>query len=211
MFSGRLPTFGLLMPLLLSLNACAGPPLSEVRGEVIGWTYGAGAAEFLSDDLKTLSTTTLDKVGRFNLKLPDAATLQPYLEDSLVPDLPAGCTSTVKAEPSGAKFYSQGDITAYPSQATQKTALTLVSEDRAGSEPLKIVKRLYMYATQDVRVSGDLTCPVNGQKASANYSLDLKAGWNRVASNQTVYSSGASQTNILIVGSDGFEHWMVAP
>ena len=209
--SARLPTFGLILPLLLSLNACAGPPLTEVRGQVIGWTYGAGTAEFLSDDLKTLSSTTLESVGRFNLKLPDAATVAPYLEDSLIPELPAGCTSTVKADPPGAKFYSQGDITAYPSQGTQKKALTLVSEDRAGSDPLKIVKRLYMYATQNVRVTGDLTCPVNGQKASANYSLDLKAGWNRVASNQTVYRSGASQTNILIVGNDGFEHWMVAP
>ena len=206
----RFPAFFLMLP-PLSLTACAGPALTEARGQVVGWTYGAGLAEFLSDDLHTLSSTRLESVGRFNLKLPDAASLKPYLQASLMPELPAGCSSTVKSTPAGARFYSQGDITAYPSQGTQKQALTLVSEDRAGSDPQKIVKRLYLYATGKVRVSGELSCPVNGQKAVARYALDLKAGWNRVASSQTVYRSGASVTDVQIVGADGFEHWRVAP
>ncbi|WP_425146337.1 hypothetical protein [Deinococcus sp.] len=197
-----------LLLLLLSLNACAGPPLTEARGQVIGWTYGAGRAEFLSDDLHTLSSAPLESVGRFNLKLPDAAALAPYLQGSLVPEVSAGCTSSVKADPPTARFYSQGDITVYP--GTAKHALTLVSEDRGSAEPLRVVKRLYLYATQNVRVTGDLSCAANGQNAAANYSLDLKAGWNRVASNQTLYRSGASQISLLVVGADGFEHWRVA-
>lgn len=199
----------LLLPLVLGLNACSAKSLTQVRGEVRGWTYGAGSVEFLSDDLKTLATADLDSVGRFNLDLPDAQTVTPLLEASLIPELPAGCTSTVKAS-SGAKYYTLGDVTAYPSKG-QKSAYTLVSEDRAGTEPLRVTKRLYIYATQAVNVSGTLSCPVRGQQATASYGLDLKPGWNRVSSNQTLYQNGASQTVLSGTGEDGFDRWSVAP
>ncbi|WP_424951354.1 hypothetical protein [Deinococcus sp.] len=204
----------LLLPLLLGLNACSAKSLTQVRGEVRGWTLGMGSVEFLSDDLKTLSSADLDAVGRFNLGLPLAQTITPLLQDSLIPKLPAGCASTVRAS-SAAKYYSLGDITAYPGSG-QKTAYTLVSEDRAGSNSLRITRRLFIYASQAVDVSGTLSCPVTGQQpvaiaAVATYGLDLKAGWNRVESNQTVYNSGASQTALSTTGEDGFDRWTVAP
>lgn len=200
----------LLFPaVLLNLSACSAASLTQVRGDVQGWTLGAGRVEFLSDDLDTLSGAELDAVGRFNLKLPDASAMTPLLQDSLVPELPAGCSSTVKAS-GAAKFYTLGDITAYPGSG-QKNAYTLVSEDRGGSEPVKVTKRLFIYASQAVKVSGQLSCPVGGQQAVATYGLDLKPGWNRVASNQTVYASGASQTSIASTGEDGFNRWSVVP
>lgn len=202
----------LLLPLLLlGLNSCSAKSLSltQVRGEVRGWTFGAGSVEFLSDDLNTLSSSDLDRVGRFNLNLPDAKTMTPLLQDSLVPELPAGCTSTVKAS-SAAKYYSLGDITAYPGSG-QKSAYTLVSEDRAGSDPVKVSKRLFIYASQAANVSGTLSCPVKGGQASATYGLDLKAGWNRVSSNQTLSASGASETVLSNTGEDGYDRWTVAP
>ena len=206
MVSARL----LLLPLLLlGLNSCSAKSLTQVRGEVRGWTYGAGSVEFLSDDLKTLATADLDSVGRFNLNLPDAQTITPLLQGSLVPDLPTGCTNTVKAS-SAAKYYTLGDVTAYPSKG-EKSAYTLVSEDRAGSEPLRVTKRLFIYASEAVNVSGALSCPVRGQQASASYGLDLKPGWNRVSSSQTVYQNGASQTVLSGTGEDGFDRWTVAP
>ena len=200
----------LLLPLLLlGLNSCSAKSLTQVRGEVRGWTFGAGSVEFLSDDLTTLASADLDQVGRFNLNLPDDKTMTPLLQDSLVPEVPAGCTSTVKAS-SAAKYYSLGDITAYPSSG-QKSAYTLVSEDRAGSDPVKISKRLFIYASQAANVSGTLSCPVKGGQASASYGLDLKAGWNRVASNQSLSASGASQTVLSDTGEDGYDRWTVAP
>jgi hypothetical protein len=209
----------LLAPvLLLGLSACSARSLTQVRGEVRGWTNGAGSVEFLNDDLKTLASANLDSVGRFTIQLPDAQTVAPYLQPSLVPEVPAGCSNTVKAS-TAAQFYTQGDITAYGSGG-QKTVYTLVSEDRGGSNqsasnPLRLTKRLLIYADQAVRVSGQLSCPVKGPVkgglAVATYGLDLKAGWNRVASNQTVYASGASQTGIANTGEDGFDRWTVVP
>ena len=200
----------LLLPLLLlGLNSCSAKSLTQVRGEVRGWTFGAGSVEFLSDDLNTLSTADLDRVGRFNLNLPDAKTMTPLLQDSLLPELPAGCSNSVKAS-SAAKYYTLGDITAYPSSG-QKSAYTLVSEDRAGSNPVKVSKRLFIYASQAVSVSDTLSCPVPGGRASASYGLDLKAGWNRVASNQTLSASGASATLLSNTGEDGYDRWTVAP
>jgi hypothetical protein len=205
----------LLTPLVLAglmsgLGACSGKALNEVRGQIRDWTYGAGSAEFLDDDLKTLSTSTLDAVGRFNLKLPAEANMTPLLQESLLPELPAGCSNTVKASTPAARFYSLGDITAYPTSG-QKNAYTLVSEERGGSNPVKVTRRLFIYASQDVSVRGTLSCPVNTQQASATYGLDLKKGWNRVASSQLVYDNGSSQTSIANTGVDGFERWSIAP
>ena len=194
--------------LLLGLTSCSGKSLTQVRGEVRGWTFGAGSVELLSDDLKTLSTADLDRVGRFTLRLPDAETMTPLLQGSLVPELPAGCTSTVKAN-SAAKFYSLGDVTVYPVFG-QKNAYTLISEDRGGS-PARVTRRLFIYASQPVSVTGQLSCPVGSVQAVASYGLSLKAGWNRVASNQTVQANGGSQTSISTVGEDGFERWSLAP
>ncbi len=198
-----------LLSVLLGLNACSAKPLTQVRGEVRGWTYGAGTVEFVSDDLDTLSSADLDRVGRFTLTLPDTQTITPLLQDSLIPDLPAGCTNTVKAS-SAAKYYSLGDITAYPASGG-RNAYTLVSEDRGGTDPVKVAKRLFIYADRPVKVTGTLSCPVRDQQAKATYGLDLKTGWNEVGSNQTVYSSGASQTDVSNVGDDGFERWILAP
>ena len=205
-----MPAARLLLPVLLvGLTSCSGKSLTQVRGEVRNWTFGAGSVEFLSDDLKTLSTADLDRVGRFTILLPDAQTMTPLLQDSLVPaELPAGCTNTVKAS-SAAKFYSLGDITAYPVSG-QKNAYTLISEDRGGS-PVRVTRRLFIFASQAVRVTGQLSCPVGSVQAVASYGLSLKAGWNRVASNQTVQASGGSQTSIGTVGEDGFERWSLAP
>lgn len=204
------------LALLLSLNACAEPALRQVRGQVRGWTFGAGTAEFLSDELRTLSAANIDPVGRFTLKLPDPATVGPLLQPSLIPDVPAGCHNTVRASVAGAEYYTLGQITAYPSGGTRKAALTLVSEDRSdGQDPRqdssRLTKRLFVYASQGVRVSGELSCAVNGRQASARYALDLKPGWNRVASEQTLHRSGASETTVLNVGDDGFERWALAP
>ena len=205
-----MPAARLLLPaLLVGLTACSARSLTQVRGEVRNWTYGAGSVEFLSDDLKTLSTADLDRVGRFTLVLPDAQTMTPLLQDSLVPaELPAGCTNTVKAS-SAAKFYSLGDITAYPASG-EKNAYTLISEDRGGGSPVRVTRRLFIYASQTVNVTGQLSCPVGGAQAAASYGLSLKAGWNRVASNQTIQASGGSQTSIGTVGEDGFERWSLA-
>ncbi len=195
--------------LLLGLISCSGKSLTQVRGEVRNWTYGAGSVEFLSDDLKTLSSADLDRVGRFTILLPDAQTMTPLLQDSLVPaELPAGCTNTVRAS-SAAKFYSLGDVTAYPVSG-QKNAYTLISEDRGGS-PVRVTRRLFIFASQAVNVTGQLSCPVGSIQAVASYGLSLKAGWNRVASNQTTQASGGSQTSIGTVGEDGFERWSLAP
>ncbi|GGJ84085.1 hypothetical protein [Deinococcus aquiradiocola] len=202
----RLLLLALLVP---TLAACGGKSLTQVRGEVRGWTYGAGSAEFLSDDLQTLTSADLDTVGRFTLKLPDDATMQPLLQDSLVPDLPAGCSSTVKSS-GNAKFYSLGDITAYPAGGA-RNAYTLVSEDRGGSDPVRVTKRLFVYASDAAQVNGTLSCTVRGQQANATYGLDLRRGWNRVASNQTVYASGASSTTVSTTGEDGFDRWTATP
>lgn len=200
-----------LVGLMSGLGACSGRALSEVRGQVLDWTNGAGSVEFLDDDLKTLSSAPLEAVGRFNLKLPDDATITPLLQGSLLPDVPANCRNTVKASSGAARFYSLGDITAYPSGG-QKTAYTLVSEERGGSDPVRVTKRLFIYASQDVQVRGTLSCPLGNQRqASATYGLDLHKGWNRVASSQLVYGSGASQTDIAVTSTDGFERWGVAP
>ena len=205
-----MPVARLLLPaLLVGLTACSARSLTQVRGEVRNWTFGAGSVEFLSDDLKTLSSAALDRVGRFTLVLPGAQTMTPLLQGSLVPaELPAGCTNTVRAS-GAAKFYSLGDITAYPASG-QKNAYTLISEDRGGS-PVRVTKRLFIYASQAVNVTGQLSCPVGGAQAAASYGLSLKAGWNRVASNQTMQAGGGSQTNIGTVGEDGFERWSLAP
>lgn len=203
------------LALALSLNACAEPALRQVRGQVRGWTFGAGRAEFLSDELRTLSAANIDPVGRFTLRLPDPATVRPLLQPSLIPDVPAGCTTTVRASAAGAEYYTLGDITAYPSGGTKRAALTLVSEDRSGGQDpgqdsSRLTKRLFVYASQGVRVSGELRCTAGSQQASARYALDLKPGWNRVASEQTLHRSGASETTVLNVGDDGFERWTVA-
>ncbi len=200
------------LALALSLSACAEPALRQVRGQARDWTFGAGTVEFLSDDLQTLSAAKVDAVGRFTLKLPDPAHVKPLLQPSLIPEVPAGCTNSVRASLAAASYYTLGDVTAYPSGGTKRAALTLVSEDRGGDQdPRHLTKRLFVYASQPVKVSGELRCTVNGQWVSARYALDLKPGWNRVASEQTLHRSGASETTVLNVGDDGFERWAVAP
>lgn len=201
------------LPLASSLlTGCSGRGLTRVRGTVQGWDGGAGPLEVLSDNLETVAGTTLEASGRFNLDLPGAAALERYLQPSLIPELPSGaCTNSVTSSAGGARFYSIGDLSAFPGGNTQKTAVTIFSgESNESSDPRLVTRRVLIYASQPTTVRGDLDCTVGGQRSRAVYNLNLKQGWNYTATRQTIHAAGSSETVISVVGSDGFERWSVA-
>ncbi|MFC4452576.1 hypothetical protein [Deinococcus sonorensis] len=189
--------------LAVLLTACAERPLSQVRGEVHGRTGGPGTVAVLDPDGQRLTSAPLDRVGRFTLPLPEAAALDGVLRPSVAPALP-GCTSQITASVPAARYWVQDRLTAFPTGGPA-SGVPLISEDRSsGQTTQRLIHRMYVYASAATRVTGQSSCPA---APTTRYQMDLKAGWNTVAAQQT----RGSDTVLISVGDDGFERWSVAP
>ncbi|AZI42833.1 hypothetical protein EHF33_08785 [Deinococcus psychrotolerans] len=190
-----------LMALCLLLGGCSPGGVSRIRAQVRDWPGEAGQVMILGGGGAALTSSAIDKVGRFTLPLPGAAAMAPLLRPTLQPNLAAGCTDKVAVSDPAAQFYLLPSISA----SAAGTALTLVSQTRSNVPGGPLDQRVYIYASTPARVQGDSTCAVAA--SSTSYALNLKAGWNYAVMRRPTPSSPA---RLESVGDDGFEGWEVA-
>jgi hypothetical protein len=204
---------------LLLLASCSPKPLEQLRGQVRDWPGVAGQVSATDDQGRPLTTTTADSVGRFTLPLPTDEQMKPLLRpDVLQPSVVravssrpgVSCTGRLSPSNPAARFYLVGWLGAAPGSGP---ALRLVSQNPSDrpSDPVRLDRRLLIYADAASRVQGTQTCTLPGGALTYRYSLNLKVGWNYAVTHRTDYASGQKERVVESVGKEGFEGWVVAP
>lgn len=218
----------LLLSLVPLLGSCSPKALTQVRAQVRDWPGQVGQVRFLSASSEpasvqtadqitqqvTLSSSSIDSVGRFTLPLPSAEQLAPLLMATVRPNLSADCQSSLMASNPAARFYTLSSIAASPAGST--APLTLVSQTRSTNPatPQHLDQRLLIYASDATRVSGEINCPATQVGANdlrqASYALNLKTGWNYAVNRQNESGNGVLTSRTESVGNEGFEGWEIA-
>lgn len=174
------------------------PTPTAINGTISGWAAGSGTVT-LQEGSAVLGSGTLNSNGTFQLALPAANTVAPYLTTmGNFTSEESGCGGTVTVSDQNAQAYAVTALTATAGGSSQ-TILpeTYSATSTAAQATLTIDSRIWIYADRNVNLSGNVTCSGTSEGVTVDVKLTANArlhtGWN-VLKSSTVVTANAQGT-----------------
>ncbi|MEF2279237.1 hypothetical protein V3W47_13090 [Deinococcus sp. YIM 134068] len=193
--------------LLLSgfLTACTETPTptpTSINGTVSGWSAGAGTVS-AQEGTTTLSSAALNANGTFQLALPAASAITPYLfsvENFTYND--SGCSGSLTVSDQNAKVYPVGSLTATAGGSSRTILARTYTQTSTNTQTtITFDGRVWVYADRDVNLSGSVNCTdtVEGVTVTSTLSQNarLHTGWNILKSSAVVTANGATSSGTI--------------
>lgn len=200
---------------------------TRVSGTLSGWTGGSGSIEMLADDSSSrsssnpvLATGTLNADGSFDVALPDADAVTPYLvpaENLFVPSS-ATCSGDFFSSNGAARTFVSSRLDVRQDGAYVTTAEPIQFTDQSSGSSLKStdVRRFWVYADQPTTLGGSQDCTDShaGLTTTSHATLNapLERGWNLMTETSvisTTQGSGQATAEVTLhLTDDSSGPWM---
>lgn len=186
-------------------TAAPTPTPTAINGTVSGWTAGAGTVS-LQQGSTVLSSGALNSNGTFQLALPAASAVTPYL--SAMGDVVAdesGCSGSLTVSDQSARAYTVTELTATAGGSSQ-TILpgTYTLNSTTTQTTVTVDARLWIYADRDVNLGGSVTCTTAQDGVTVDVKLSANArlhtGWNILKSTTTLTANAQGTQGSLTLG-----------
>ncbi|BDP42503.1 hypothetical protein DAETH_24720 [Deinococcus aetherius] len=197
---GTLLLGGLMTACTNTVTPTATP--TAINGTVGGWTGGAGTVS-LQEGSKLLSSAALNSNGTFQLALPAASAVTPYLTSiSSVTFEETGCKGSLTVSDQSARAYAVASLTATAGGNSQTILPVSYAQSSTPTQVSATAEaRFWVYADRDVNLSGSLNCTSTQPGVTFDGKLTANArlhtGWNILKASAALTSNPQGTSSSL--------------
>ncbi|AFZ69266.1 hypothetical protein Deipe_3846 (plasmid) [Deinococcus peraridilitoris DSM 19664] len=180
--------------------------MTALSGTIVDWVAYPGRTRrvFLDVDMNLqLTLAVVQTNGQFNLPLPSAQQLQPYLKDFNAMPANPDCTYTLKSSNATSRVFFTSNLEVYDVQEESVSGnVRLYGEASGGAQQMA----LWTYATEATTLSGSERCVRDGYTYNMTFDARIPKGWSAMTQ-EIVESSLTLMSSTVRSGRPDGEVW----